>query len=111
MNLPVPQPRLPAPADTHPVPDEGGLPPLGRVDFVLFGYTRPDGMVELIGSRDVPWAEITTETVGDDLRWTWDRLYQPPMVHTLTARLKTYAWTIGADLRAALAALGDVWTP
>lgn len=117
-HLPVPlarpparRPDLPVETDRHPAPRSFDPRDLGKIEFLIIGYTDADGTVQAIGSNNVPWAEIESDTdFGDDLGWMWSQSWKPPpTVHTLKARLTTWGWATGVDMRDALGKLTDLW--
>jgi hypothetical protein len=109
----VPLGDLPAArAGVEPAPT--GLPSWGKVEFIMFGYTAPDGTVQLWVSRDV--REVTITPDGPDYEdvtgsWGRERIYSPRASVTLGARLDSISWVGARSFRDALADLVAQWRP
>lgn len=97
--LPEPYPHLP----------QGASPEPG-IDFVMVGFRKPDGTVELFSSRQV-----------DDATWEWDypdddwptftipREMRPARALAMSAEMQNLVVTIGDDYPDALAVLHRHW--
>lgn len=107
MTLPVPADQDPTPPDPHPVATDPRLPPGSRIEFLLFGFTAPDGGVQVYASRDVTMVEIATEWPDEMADWLMTSYLRGPRRHTVTAHLREYAVATGDTMRDAVGALAD----
>jgi hypothetical protein len=82
------------------------LPAFGRVEFILFGYTRPDGTVEAWGSREVGHAQIDRE--WPDLPFDRGRAV-PPTSTTVSAQVRRLTAAYGDEMADALRAVVEAW--
>jgi hypothetical protein len=112
-HLPVPAyPSIPArqaaqrELERHQAVEPRPAPRFGQVEFILFGYTRPNGNVEVWGSRQVDCAQIDRE--WPDLPFDWGRDV-PPIAITVSAQVRTLTTAYGDEMADALRALLEAW--